>query len=332
MILQTPILALLTIAAVSVAVALWAALFGLRVLRRWDIASGSAAQIGMERQTQLASTLLGFVMVAQAAGLALFVFNADRMTPLFVGAMCAVGTLSVNAYGFPALYARLAVFFAAGLWLMLDRADRLGADYPLTRAKFGAAIGVAALLMVSAGLDLAYFLNLRTDVITSCCSRLFTPANSGLAAELSALPPRLALGLLAGAGLAVAATGAQVLWRGRGHQLYAIASGAMFVIAIAAIVAAVSSYVYEHPNHHCPFCLLKREYGYVGYALYVPLLIGSVLGLGAGMLHPATRIDSLAPRLPTRIRRQVVASLTAFALFGAATAAIIATSNLILFP
>ena len=38
--------------------------------------------------------------------------DADRMAALFVGAMCAVGTFGVNGYGFPALYMKIAVFFA----------------------------------------------------------------------------------------------------------------------------------------------------------------------------------------------------------------------------
>ncbi len=61
------------------------------------------AQLLLERQTYLVSTVMAFVMAVELASLVLFVFNADRMSVMFVGAMCAVGTLNASVYGFPAL-------------------------------------------------------------------------------------------------------------------------------------------------------------------------------------------------------------------------------------
>ena len=45
MILQVPIMALLLASALASVVALWAAWFGMRVLRQWDLASGSQVQL-----------------------------------------------------------------------------------------------------------------------------------------------------------------------------------------------------------------------------------------------------------------------------------------------
>lgn len=331
MIFQTPILALLLVSLLASLVAVWSGWFGLRVLARWNLASGSRAQLQMERLTELVSTLFRFVMLAELVALLLFVFNADRMASLFVGAMCAVGTLNVNPYGFPALYAKIAVFFAAAVWLMLDRADRMGRDFPLTRVKYVALVGIAPLVLLSAGLELTYFLNLRTDVITSCCSKLFTPVNPNLAAELSGLSPGAALWLLGGSGAAVALAGAGALIRRRGAQGFALAGAVLFGVAIAAIISVVSSYIYEHPNHHCPFCILKPEYGYYGYALYGPLFAGTALALSAGVLQGFARVPSLTGVLPALIRRQIWLSLGAFALFGVAVIWAIVRSQLILF-
>ncbi|GKY89551.1 hypothetical protein [Sinisalibacter aestuarii] len=331
MILQTPILALLLVAALASAVALWSGWFALRVLRQWDIASGTRAQLRLERSTQLVSTLFGFVMLAEIAALLLFVFNADRMAALFVGAMCAVGTLNVNAYGFPALYLKIAVFFAAAAWLMLDRADRAGRDYPLTKVKYAALLAIVPLILASAGTELAYFLGLETDVITSCCSKLFTPVNEGIAAEMTGLAPGAALWLLAGAGFAVAATGGLSLATGRGHGWFALGGAVFFAAALAAIVSVISLYIYDHPNHHCPFCILKPEFNYFGYALYIPLFSGTALALGAGLVSAFGRAESLAPVLPAMLRRQVTGALIAFALFGLAVIWAIARSQLILF-
>jgi hypothetical protein len=40
------------------------------------------------------------VLVAQLAALLLFVFNADRLSVMFVGAMCVQSALNVNGWGF----------------------------------------------------------------------------------------------------------------------------------------------------------------------------------------------------------------------------------------
>ncbi|SMH33799.1 hypothetical protein [Maritimibacter sp. HL-12] len=331
MIFQTPILALLLVSALASAVALWSGWFALRVLRHWNLASGSREQLQLERATELVSTLFRFVMLAELAALVLFVFNADRMAPLFVGAMCAVGTLSANDWGFPALYLKIAVFFAASVWLMLDRADRLGHDYPLTRLKYGAILAIAPLVVASAAVQLTYFLNLETDVITSCCSKVFTAANDGIASEMTGMDPARALWLLAGAGLAVALAGTVSLWRGRGHGVFALAGAAFFLVALVAIVSVISLYIYDHPNHHCPFCILKPDYGYVGYALYLPLFVATALAVGAGSLRPFAQVESLKAVLPAVLRRQVMQALVGFAIFGVVVIWSIASSRLILF-
>ena len=93
----------------------------------------------------------------------------------------------------------------------------------------------------------------------------------------------------------------------------------------------ISLYVYDHPNHHCPFCLLQREHGYYGYVLYLPLFAGTAFALGAGVTRMFHRVGSLSDGLPALTRRLVVAGLVAFGLFGVAVLWAIASSQLILF-
>jgi hypothetical protein len=311
--------------------------FAVRILRHWDPSSGAAAQLRLERGTYLASTLVGFALVVQGASLIQFVFNADRMASQFVGAMCAAGTLRVNAFGMPALMARVAAFFAAALWLAVDHLDKQGHDYPLIRVKYALLLAILPLTLGAAGLDLAYFLNLRADVVTSCCSRLFTPANDGLSGDLAALDPAPALGLLFGGLAVVLVLGGVLVARGagRGNWVAWAFSGAnalFFVLGMAAIISVVSLYVYENPNHHCPFCLLKPEYGYVGYALHGPLFLATATGLAVGPLAWARRFPSLAISSPRSTRTLALVAMGALALFGAGAGAIIFRSGLVLFP
>jgi uncharacterized membrane protein YidH (DUF202 family) len=322
------ILALLAAATANAAVLLAAAVFAARVLRHWDLASGHERQVRLERQTYLAATAVVLVLVIQLVTLLLFVYNAERMSVLFTGAMCATGTLNVNGYGLPALALKIAGFFLAALWLALNQADNLARDYPLVRRKYALLIAITPVFLADAVVQALYFLNLDPDVITSCCGSLFSDRGAGVAAELAALPPGPALVGYAGIWLATLAAGLR-LWRGgRGGRLFGVLSGIHFVAAIAAVIAFLSLYVYEHPHHHCPFCLLKAEFDYIGYALYLPLFAATGFGLAAGTLHPLTRRPSLAGVLPARVRRQAGLATASLALFGLLAAWLVLASNL----
>jgi hypothetical protein len=88
--------------------------------------------------------------------------------------------------------------------------------------------------------------------------------------------------------------------------------------------------VYEHPHHHCPFCLLKPEYDYQGYWLYLPLFAATAAGLGVGVIQPFARVSSLAVIVPQVSRRLGWVAALGFILFTAVATYMVATSNLIL--
>ena len=47
--------------------------------------------------------------------------------------------------------------------------DQRAEDYPVTRLKFGLLVFVVPLVGMALGLQVAYFLGLRPEIITSCC-------------------------------------------------------------------------------------------------------------------------------------------------------------------
>ena len=329
--LITPALVALHLIALCVSGALLLASgFAWTLLRHWDIASGSELQIRLERRTYLVSTLLGFVLGAELLSLLLFVHSAESLSSQFVGAMCATGVLNINAFGFPTLLLKIALFFLAALWLLLNRVDQQGHDYPLVRVKYALLLAIMPLALLELLLQSAYFLGLKPEVITSCCGSLFSAEGQGAAAELAGWPARPALlafygmaGLLLGSGAA--------LWRWPAlGALFAAISGLTFVVAIAAIIAFLSLYVYENPNHHCPFCLLKAGYDYVGYALYLPLFAATAAGVGAGLLAPCRHIASLRGVLAGEMRWLTGVALVGFGAFYVLATALILRSNLIL--
>lgn len=334
MLFQPAIIALLLASSVSALMLLASSPFAIGLIRHWDIRSGSERQLGLERRTYLMSTLLAFVFATQLVALLLFVFNADKMSVMFVGAMCAVGTLNVNRYGFPALLAQILVFFLASSWLVLNHVDSRARDYPLTRVKYVLLIGIVPFVIAAFALQLEYFLGLKANVITSCCGSLFSTDSRTLAAEASAFPPLPSMvafyAALAGA---IVASGWYALKADAGALLgyAAAAAGATaFVAALAGVLSFLSLYIYEHPHHHCPFCVLKPEYGYRGYGLYLPLFAATAASLGVGAVQPFARIASLRAIVPQAARRLAMAAALLFALFAAVSAVMILNSNLIL--
>ncbi len=328
MILHPSVLALVGSALLVGALLVYSAWWGARIVRHWDLASGSELQLGLERRTHLVSTLLGYVLVFGLASLFLFVFTADSLAPLFTGAMCAAGSLQASRFGYPALLLQIAGFALAALWLVVNRADSLGYDYPLVRLKYRFLLALVPLLLLEMSLRVAYFLDLRPEVITSCCGSLFGSEGRGFGSDLAALSPRLAGGAFVV--LLAVAVAAGLLFRlaGRGGWVLGLASASLLPVGLAATVSWLSPYVYELPTHHCPFCLLQREYHWVGYPLYGALLGGSLTGAGVGVLMPFRSIPSLAVALPAYQRRLAGWAVVLLSILGLLVAGIVAGSQL----
>jgi hypothetical protein len=109
MILHPGIIALFVVSLLLTGMIIYSSFFGLRILRRWDMQSGSEEQLAMERRTYLISTILAYAFVFQIASFFLYIYTADSLHSLFVGAMCAAGALNVDPYGYlegPQFYSR----------------------------------------------------------------------------------------------------------------------------------------------------------------------------------------------------------------------------------
>lgn len=282
---------------------------GFQILRGWNLQSGSEGQLDLERRTYLVSTLVASALVIQILSLFLFIFTADGLHTQFVGAMCAAGSLAANAFGYPTLLAKVATCLIAGVWLIIHRADTQGHDYPLIRPKYALLLLLVPLVLVETWLQARYFTGLKADVMTSCCGSLFGQGRQGLAAELAGLPSRIMQPVFWITLGAFVVSGLLLLRTRRGAPAFSILSLAFFFVAVASLVSFFCLYIYELPSHHCPFCLLQREYGFVGYPLYGTLLGGAIVGLGVGALAPFRARKSLATALPRMQARLALSAL-----------------------
>ena len=320
MILNPGILALFACSAVISVLLVHSSYWAAVIVRRWDLRSGSEFQLSLERRTYLISTALNYAFGFQLLTLFLYIFTADKLCHLFVGAMCAAGTLNANAFGYPTLLLKIANFLLAGTWLILNHADTRAYDYPLIRAKYGLLLFLTPPVLAEAFLQTRFFLGLDADLITSCCGSLFSATERSLASDLASFPLGPTRLVFFGSIAATLALGLYHFRSGAGSYLFSFASLWTFLVSAVSLISFVSIYIYELPTHHCPFCILQSGYGYIGYPVYLALLAGAVSGTGVGALAPFRTTPSLAPFLPALQRRLTVLSCLCYTGFAALAA------------
>jgi hypothetical protein len=330
MLINPAIMALILVSAIVSLMLLLASGFAFQLLRHWDIASGSERQLRLERRTYLISTLLAWTFASELASLLLFIYNAESMSGQFVGAMCATGVLNVNGWGWPTLILKIIIFFSGATWLVLNQLDNKGYDYPLIRFKYRFLLLLTPLVFTEFVFQLNFFLQMDPDVITSCCGSLFSADGQGVAAEVAGLAPRTALWLLLISATLLFVSGIPFALRGRGGPVYALVSSLAFISALIAIISFIALYIYEHPHHHCPFCILKEGHDFVGYLLYIPLFSATALALGSGITAPWRSIPSLKEATARLTPLLAWSSLTLFLIFYLLSAWIVLDSNLVM--
>jgi hypothetical protein len=81
------------------------------------------------------------------------------------------------------------------------------------------------------------------------------------------------------------------------------------------VISFISLYFYQLPTHHCPFCLLQKEYYYIGYPLYLSLFGAGIAGIGLGVVNRFRNISSLKNIIPLAVKRLCFASVVGYAVF-----------------
>jgi hypothetical protein len=100
--------------------------------------------------------------------------------------------------------------------------------------------------------------------------------------------------------------------RGKGASLFSAFSLLTFMASAWFLVHVIVLYSYELPTHHCPFCIFKKEYAYVGYLFYMTLFAGVISGLGVGLLQPFAKVSSMRSFVPGIQKRLLLIALAAY--------------------
>ena len=259
--------------AVLFLIALYAFFKDITILRFWDFSSFSTKQLKLEKSSYLLSTIATFIFTLKLTLLIYFVYMIDSLSIIIPGAMCGAGVISANKYGMSLLFVKLTDIFIFLLFLTLNNLDLKAKNYPLLKFKNWVLLVGILLIFLETFLDLSYLFNIELSVPVSCCSALFgnlegaNPLPFGL--DISML-------LILFYTLFVSAVLSLLL----DNRLLSTVTLLLFgVIAYYAVVYFFGTYIYELPTHKCPFCMMQKEYYYVGYFVWGTLFAALFFGL-----------------------------------------------------
>jgi len=260
-----------------------------QIFRGWDYNSTEEKQFLLEKKTYLVSTVMNFTLFIQILMLFLLEMAADDLADVLPGAMCAVGTLSSNSYGFPLLDIKIVSFFVYFIWMMINFLDNQIETYPLVRRKYLGLMLIYPLAVVETVLLFMFAFDLDPSVITSCCGSVYNEGTEGLGGSLAGVSASFILPLFFSIVILLLLNRFVLNRRDTGKRLGNLLEFplwiAFFITAIAVIISFISRYIYEMVSHKCPFCFIGAEYHYYGVALYLFLFIATAAGMTGGVLE-----------------------------------------------
>jgi len=86
MIVNPAIIALIGSAMLSAGFSVYAVVLGSQIIRSWDLSSGTALQLQLERRTYLISTIMACLLGVEIFSLFLFIYTADHIHPMSAAA------------------------------------------------------------------------------------------------------------------------------------------------------------------------------------------------------------------------------------------------------
>ena len=291
-----------------------------QIFRGWDYNSTEEKQFSLEKKTYLVSTVMNFALFTQILMLFLFETAADELANVLPGAMCAVGTLSSNRFGFPLLDLKIVSFFCYFMWLMINYLDNQIETYPLVRKKYLALMLIYPFAVVETVLLFMFALHLDPSVITSCCGSVYNDGDEGLGGNLAGASAGFILPLFFSIVILLLLNrfvfkrwSAAKNWFGNILELPLWV--AFFISAMVLTISFISIYVYEMLSHKCPFCFMGAEYNYYGVLLYVCLFVAVATGMTGGLLGYIRKPEILKEKAGLLQKKMDVMSITGMLAF-----------------
>ena len=257
----------------------------IKTLIKWDFNSTSKEQYSLEKSVYLGSIISNFLLVVKFILLIYLVYTLDAISIYIPGAMCAAGVVSANSYGMVLLGVKFITLFILIVWITLERYDLNAKYYPIFKQR-GYLLLIAILFIYLEGfLDYSYFSNIDINAPVSCCSTLYgtLEGHNPLPFGLDIKSLLIIFGLLFIAFI--------ILLIVQIEFLIFIVAPLFVIISYYSIVYFFGTYIYELPTHKCPFCMMQKEYYYIGYLVWGTLFFATVFALDWAIAKVWLKVD-----------------------------------------
>ncbi len=247
------------------------------ILKNWDFTSTSQKQYKLEKKSYLVILIIFFALVVKIVLIPYFAYVIDNLFNIVPGAMCAAGVLSANEYGVKLLALKIFIVFFNFIWILINSEDLKQKDYPYIKIKLYFFIFIFILTVIEYFLDMLYFTNISLDDIVLCCSIIFGVQGSDFL-PFGLDTTRLIILFYLFYLLIILANILK-------QAFISFLANIIFIyFAYLSVVNFFGTYIYELPTHKCPFCLLQKEYYYIGYLLWSTLFLGVFYAISSFVL------------------------------------------------
>lgn len=259
--------------------------FSVFIIKNWNYEKTTSSQYKLEKTSYLVILIIFFTLIVKIFLMPYFTYSIDNLSHIIPGAMCAAGVIKANNYGEILLALKLVILFCIGIWLIINSLDLKEKTYPYTKKKFVFYIFIFSLILIETTLDILYLSNISTKEPVMCCSVIF-----GSNAVGEKIPFNLTIPILVG--LFYLTFLLTIFSNIQKQKLINFIINTFFLyISYYAVTYFFSTYIYQLPTHQCPFCMLQKEYFFIGYFIWTTLFLGTFFGVASFVVPIFTKKD-----------------------------------------
>lgn len=252
--------------------------FSLSIIKNWDFNKTTNKQYKLEKTSYLVILIISFTLIVKIVLFPYFAYSLDNLSNIVPGAMCAAGIVGANEFGQINLTLKILILFFIGVWLIINSLDLKEKTYPFTKKKYFLYIFIFILSIIELFLDFSFLENISTKEPVMCCSVIFGVNNTGtkIPFDLSIFNLLIVFYLLY-----ILTT---ILSLQKSSFINLIINFMFLYIGYYAVTYFFSTYIYQLPTHQCPFCMLQKEYDFIGYFIWGTLFLGTFFGVSSFIL------------------------------------------------
>ena len=259
--------------------------FSISIIKNWDFTKTTNKQYKLEKTSYLVILIISFTLIVKIFLFPYFAYSLDNLSNIVPGAMCAAGIVGANEFGQINLFIKIIILFFIGIWLIINSLDLKEKTYPYTKKKYLLYVFIFILSILELLLDFSFLNNISLKEPVMCCSVIFGVNNTEtkIPFDLSITTLLIVFYLLY---LLIVFLNIQKL-----SFLNLITNFMFLYIGYYAVTYFFSTYIYQLPTHQCPFCMLQKEYFFIGYFIWGSLFLGTFFGISSYILKISINKD-----------------------------------------